>query len=653
MSNLNRSRILFVITLTSLTILVGLLTIIPSFAQTQTSVPQITISTDKQIYQYGDSFSITLQVSELTGDLMTLHLIDNSGKDLISSNLPITQFKTTIDSPNWFSKVSFKPGMYRIDAEYSGATSSVSFELMGPENPHTSSPASPSASIPQAANEIDIADGAGAGPSADCISTSICFSPNVLYVVPGITVTWKNTDTVSHTVTSGKITDDHTGSLFDSGLVKPGNNFQFTFATAGTYDYVCVVQPWMTGQVIVGSSVQPTQTPNPTTDQGSTPSLDELLKKRLADAKRLQVLLNGKNTESNTTQSTNRSNYQPPEPVKQPISPNLGVTDHDWIKYQVLDSSGESGQFLVIVTKVSGTQATFFDYANSLIGKDPVSTTVDIDHLGDFRYVIPITAKVGDSIQVGQTESLKIDGIKAIQVSGVNIQAFDTSLSETHPVSNGWIKIDMHNFYDTTTGMLLSISTNSTTNDGHHLNIGYYAIDASDDIVHPKDIVATQGNISQAIAAEVNVGINGTETKSIDNNVSVQTTQNTPDSLEAKVSDPDQTGHKVIMFNLPATTINVANLKDLGVIYDGKLIQPAPNMDAILHAKPTDNPSFAIVVTQSGVQVLVLVPHFSTHTITITNMSKVIPTVPEFPFTAIVLVIATFSIVMIPKIRYH
>lgn len=156
---------------------------------------------------------------------------------------------------------------------------------------------------------------------------------------------------------------------------------------------------------------------------------------------------------------------------------------------------------------------------------------------------------------------------------------------------------------------------------------------------------------SQTIAAEVNVRTNKIETKSIDNNVSVQTTQTTSDSLGVKVSASDQTGPKVIIFNLPATTINVANLKDLGVMYDGKYISPAPNMDAILHAKPADNPSFAIVVTQSGVQVLVLVPHFSTHSITITNMSKVIPAIPEFPFTVLTLIIATFSIVLIPKIR--
>ncbi|MDE1818959.1 MAG: hypothetical protein KGI19_10210 [Thaumarchaeota archaeon] len=159
-------------------------------------------------------------------------------------------------------------------------------------------------------------------------------------------------------------------------------------------------------------------------------------------------------------------------------------------------------------------------------------------------------------------------------------------------------------------------------------------------------------NINQVVAAEVNIGTNKTETKSIDNNVLVQTTQTTPDSLGVEVSATNQTGPKVIAFNLAVTTVNVQNLKDLGVIYDGKLIQPAPNMDAILHAKPTDNPSFVIVVTQSGVQVLVLVPHFSTHTITITNMSKVIPVVPEFGSLAtIVLIIATFSIILIPKIK--
>ena len=157
-----------------------------------------------------------------------------------------------------------------------------------------------------------------------------------------------------------------------------------------------------------------------------------------------------------------------------------------------------------------------------------------------------------------------------------------------------------------------------------------------------------QAKANQTIAAEVNVGTNQSTT-TIDNNVSVQTTNNTPDSLNVNVSASSQTGPKVIAFNLNATTVNLQNLNNLGVMYDGKLIQPAPNMDAILHAKPTDNPSFAIVVTQSGIQVLVLVPHFSTHSITIMNMSQVItPAVPEFgQITIMIFAIAVVSIIAV------
>ncbi|HZS73981.1 MAG TPA: plastocyanin/azurin family copper-binding protein [Candidatus Nitrosotalea sp.] len=107
----------------------------------------------------------------------------------------------------------------------------------------------------QTANEIDMASGAGASASAACVVSNNCFAPNPLTVAPGTTVTWKNTDTVSHYVTSGKASDETTGTVFDSGnLIKPGSTYQFTFANAGTFDYFCSVHPWMTGQVIVASA---------------------------------------------------------------------------------------------------------------------------------------------------------------------------------------------------------------------------------------------------------------------------------------------------------------------------------------------------------------------------------------------------------------
>ncbi len=160
----------------------------------------------------------------------------------------------------------------------------------------------------------------------------------------------------------------------------------------------------------------------------------------------------------------------------------------------------------------------------------------------------------------------------------------------------------------------------------------------------------TQAVQNQTIAAEVNIG--NQSTTSIDNTVSVQTTNSTADSMNINVSAPSQTGPKVIVFNLNSTTINLANLNNLGIMYDGKLIHPAANVDAVLHGKSTDTPTFAVVITQSGVQVLVLVPHFSTHTITIMNMSQLsAPTVPEFPTAGIILVIATVSLVVVSRIK--
>jgi len=108
----------------------------------------------------------------------------------------------------------------------------------------------------QEASDVTIVAGAGSSASAACVSTNNCFSPSPLSVSLGTTVTWKNTDTVSHTVTSGKVSDNDAGSLFDSGLVKPTKTFQFTFANAGTFNYFCTVPPWMVGQVIVGAAGQ-------------------------------------------------------------------------------------------------------------------------------------------------------------------------------------------------------------------------------------------------------------------------------------------------------------------------------------------------------------------------------------------------------------
>ena len=70
------------------------------------------------------------------------------------------------------------------------------------------------------------------------------FSPNVLQVKAGTTVTWINTGVTPHTVTA------EDGTLFDSARLEPG--WQFTFTPAvGTVDYLCTLHPWMQGSLVV------------------------------------------------------------------------------------------------------------------------------------------------------------------------------------------------------------------------------------------------------------------------------------------------------------------------------------------------------------------------------------------------------------------
>ena len=83
-----------------------------------------------------------------------------------------------------------------------------------------------------------------------CETTQECYLPYEVTVATGATITWNNDDTAVHTVTSGSPTVGVTG-LFDSSIFDAGDSFEYTFNDAGTYDYFCMVHPWMEGIVHV------------------------------------------------------------------------------------------------------------------------------------------------------------------------------------------------------------------------------------------------------------------------------------------------------------------------------------------------------------------------------------------------------------------
>ena len=70
------------------------------------------------------------------------------------------------------------------------------------------------------------------------------FSPAELEIAVGTTVTWRNTDSTSHTSTS-----DATG--WNSAIIAPGGQFSFSFQAAGTFPYHCTIHPGMVGTVVV------------------------------------------------------------------------------------------------------------------------------------------------------------------------------------------------------------------------------------------------------------------------------------------------------------------------------------------------------------------------------------------------------------------
>ena len=107
--------------------------------------------------------------------------------------------------------------------------------------------------VPQAFADVTVENAAGSS-TPGCEPD--CFIPDPVTITVGETITWANTDTAAHTATGGSAADGPSG-VFDSSLIMAGGSYSFTFDTAGTYPYHCMVHPWMLGTVIVtGAAVE-------------------------------------------------------------------------------------------------------------------------------------------------------------------------------------------------------------------------------------------------------------------------------------------------------------------------------------------------------------------------------------------------------------
>ena len=100
------------------------------------------------------------------------------------------------------------------------------------------------AKAPMSAEVEPVAGSAAPGCEPDC------YDPASVTISAGGTVTFVNSDTAPHTVTSGSATDGPDG-VWDSSLLMVNSSYSVTLDSPGNYPYFCMVHPWMEGTVIV------------------------------------------------------------------------------------------------------------------------------------------------------------------------------------------------------------------------------------------------------------------------------------------------------------------------------------------------------------------------------------------------------------------
>jgi plastocyanin len=74
------------------------------------------------------------------------------------------------------------------------------------------------------------------------------FAPVGIKIKSNSTITWKNNDFMSHTVTSPTM---KSGIIYPSGSNEGSSEFSYTFENKGIYNYFCRIHPYMGGVVYV------------------------------------------------------------------------------------------------------------------------------------------------------------------------------------------------------------------------------------------------------------------------------------------------------------------------------------------------------------------------------------------------------------------
>ena len=92
---------------------------------------------------------------------------------------------------------------------------------------------------------VSVVTRAAPAPAAAAVTIdNFTFGPPELTIPVGTTVKWVNHDDIPHSVVDKN-------KAFRSKALDTDDNFSFTFASAGTFDYFCGLHPHMVGKIVV------------------------------------------------------------------------------------------------------------------------------------------------------------------------------------------------------------------------------------------------------------------------------------------------------------------------------------------------------------------------------------------------------------------
>jgi plastocyanin len=97
---------------------------------------------------------------------------------------------------------------------------------------------------------------ASAAPRVDhrVVIEGMRFTPQVIQVKPGDTITWENRDMVAHNVTAK-------AGPVRSGDLQPGQSWRYKVPAGGSLDYLCTLHPMMTARVELAPAGKQPHTP--------------------------------------------------------------------------------------------------------------------------------------------------------------------------------------------------------------------------------------------------------------------------------------------------------------------------------------------------------------------------------------------------------